>query len=266
MRTEFGATRHDPTGDGDPLPTVHRRANYRVIVHQIGAFDGWRSEGERAEENRILEHATMDHASRVFGLLAGGRGLAHINIVWLTTLAELRSEQMRPYEVVVHLVMDFQDGLIAPWLRRMRGRNQVYRQLYEQYGRSPERQAGSGSYHAGLTLDTGAGMVSEVYPRVAHYTYTPARNRDNTNWRAGVRAAGHLIASTMFHEAMHNKVDPHQNEQWDLHTRGGGGVAQVQQQPVDPNGDNLTLLRQHLRRPRPPQALPGADGRLTVPD
>jgi hypothetical protein len=260
---EFAATRHAP-GSGAP-PTPHDRADYRVfVVCPPNAVVGVRSR-DRDEETRILLDSTIDHTSRMFGMMAGGGRTRTINVFWATEYEELftRTDRgqltpiPRPQELVIHLVAQFESGLLGRWLRDMdrpgsgwEGRFQIYRERAQ-----PRRM---GSVHAGLTLVTSAGTVSEVYPAAAYSTIPEARNLDNTNWRAAVQGGGQLIAATMFHESMHNKLDPRHASSWDMHEprNGGGGLALATIEPVDPNRENIDLLRPRLTDARPAQALP----------
>jgi hypothetical protein len=243
----------------------------------------------------LIAQGIQSRLQSLFTLVAGRPGPpAQIQVLWTTNIA---SETVGSRDIVIYFVNCYAPG--SGTIRRRGNTSVVERYLHER------EAATSGSlsqqYHAlrqqffsPLSSPSEAGLcvpdtdgttasnstsVCEVYIDVmtqANPVPAGAANRAQLLQNN----LGFAIAGMAFHEAMHNKIDPFQGSGWNLHTSGGGGLAQGTLSGGQTHTQqNINLMGQHVNRvrrqyilqpaaasqPATPPASGGASGTPTTP-
>jgi hypothetical protein len=256
--TRIPAVRSAPGSTG----TTVRRAEYQVFLVQLAPFPNDRNQRDSIRtgvSNRLVE---------LFAAVADASGPPRtINLVWVDTLAELIAENPHPREVVVYFTESFQRGLIAPYLQSLSRRARPtsrdgFRDLYDRFNRQPPAEVGltvEGSYEATVGRRREVmWQYSEVFVRATYETFQD-RNADISNVQQYMQdTVGYGIAGLVYHELMHNKVDPPEvarDRNWDLHN--GTGLARISGYRDAHTQANITKLAQYLNAASPVQYVPG---------
>lgn len=247
------------TAPGTTRATINRHALHVWLqaVDQLSSS---------CNDANLIAQGIRSRLQSLFTLVARRPGPpAHIQVLWTTNIA---SETVGSRDIVIYFVNCYASG---SGTRRRRGNTSVVeRYLREREAAtsgslSQQYQALRQQFFSPLSTPSEAGLcipdtdgttasnstsVCEVYIDVmtqANPVPAGAANRAQLLQNN----LGFAIAGMAFHEAMHNKIDPFQGSGWNLHTSGGGGLAQGTLSGGQTHTQqNINLMAQRVNRVR----------------
>ena len=258
MSQTIHCTRHPQEEEGDGQ-TVEVSA-FRVFAVRLGRFH------HIDERHEAIFQGASDRLRDILTEIAepqGRRSPSAIDLVW-ASVSELSDR--RPNEPVVYFVDSYRDGIIQPYVSTMMRRSREHQDhftrihnMYQATGRP-----------AGLTLDDDEQderrVLSEVHiDRVmSHYPDVNNMGMGRESVEQEWANAGRGLGGMAFHELMHNVIDYHQGNRFDLHSR--PGIARVDGFGSDTHGPNLRLFGSRMLRDTPAQLIPtGRRPRIPMP-
>lgn len=204
---------------------------------------------------------------------------AQIQVLWTTNIS---GETVGNRDIVIYFVNCYRPGstrrrgntsVVERYLREREAAtsgslSQQYRALRQQFFSplSSPSEAGLCIPDTDGTTASNSTSVCEVYIDVmTHANPVPAGAANRAQLLQN--NLGFAMAGMAFHEAMHNKIDPFQGGSWNLHTSGGGGLAQGTLSGGQTHTQqNINLMAQRVNRVRRQYILqPTAASQPTTP-
>jgi hypothetical protein len=204
------------TKGGDTRTGLDSRA-YTVWLHAVHKFY------DAEKQNGWMRTGTQSRLQELFDLVAKkGSKIKKIDVTWTDDVGKAG---VKDNEIVIYFVTGYTDGLIKKYIadRLKQNLTEAERKTYDD---AAATQSKEGAKEAGLALIEIEWSLSEVY--IAMCKEASPADPDATNYEELVtKWQARMAGNAAFHEAMHNKIDPTQGSSWDLHAKGGDGLAKA---------------------------------------